>query len=83
MLLLILVAEFVAGAVQLGRRFRLLASALRHLFPSSPKIVGKGTVYAPFSFVDKGSPAREPDSWKDEYQDIDITVGYELVSQFN
>ena len=65
-------------------RFQLLAFVLRHLFPSSPKmIIAKGTVYAPFSSADHGNPAREPDSWKDGDQDLHITVEYELVSQFN
>ena len=79
MLLLIPVADFGAGAAELEKRFRVLAFVLRHLFPSSPKmIIAKGTVYAPFSDADKHSPARLHDSWEEE--DLHITMEYELVS---
>ena len=69
----ILVAEFGAGAAQLERPFRLLALALRNLFPSPPKMIrASGKVYAPFASADERSPVREPDPW--EENDLHIMV---------
>ena len=65
----------------MNRRFQLLAFVLRHLFPSSPKmIIAKGKVYAPFTSADERKPMRE--RYTSIEKDLHVTVEYELVLQF-